>query len=62
MVDGNCDSTSSGTGCAIISDSHVSYCEGFNAGGGGVFVTLWDGDGVKICTYKHDRRDVLHDC
>ncbi|KAL1409668.1 hypothetical protein Q8F55_003664 [Vanrija albida] len=48
----NCDSTKSGVGCSIVSDSDASYGHNFNAAGGGVFAMLWDGSGIRMCTWR----------
>lgn len=44
----NCDSSNGGNGCSIMSNSNVSYGEGFNLAGGGVMALLWDVDGLKM--------------
>ncbi|KAJ7575106.1 glycoside hydrolase family 16 protein [Mycena floridula] len=42
------------SGCAIHdSDADASFGEGFNQAGGGVFVHLWDDNGIKIWRFGH---------
>ena len=46
----NCDaSANSNSGCGIEDTDTASYGAGLNAQGGGVFATLWDADGIRIC-------------
>ncbi len=45
-----CDAmVSSNSGCGIEDTGADSYGAGLNAQGGGVFATLWDADGIRIC-------------
>jgi hypothetical protein len=39
------------SGCGIEDTDAHSYGSGLNDQGGGVFATLWDGDGIRICTF-----------
>ncbi|EIW73129.1 hypothetical protein TREMEDRAFT_59291 [Tremella mesenterica DSM 1558] len=55
----NCDSSSGGTGCSIISDSTSSYGQPFNNDGGGVFAMKWDGSGISI--WNWNRWDIPQD-
>ena len=46
----NCDAwADSNSGCGIEDTDAASYGAGLNARGGGVFATLWDADGIRIC-------------
>ncbi|KAL7420349.1 hypothetical protein Q5752_005319 [Cryptotrichosporon argae] len=47
----NCDSSTGGSGCSIVSNSNVTYGANFNAAGGGVFAMLWDGNGIRIWNF-----------
>ncbi|WVQ85198.1 hypothetical protein IAT38_007363 [Cryptococcus sp. DSM 104549] len=48
----NCDSSSGGSGCSIISDSDTSYGMNFNAAGGGVFAMLWNDQGIRMWNWN----------
>ncbi|BEJ13211.1 hypothetical protein CspHIS471_0303850 [Cutaneotrichosporon sp. HIS471] len=48
----NCDSSKGSVGCSIRSDSNVSYGDGFNKAGGGIFALLWDGNGLKMWNWQ----------
>lgn len=46
----NCDAAVNyNAGCGILDTDGRSYGAGLNAQGGGVFATLWDGEGIRIC-------------
>lgn len=48
----NCDANQNyNSGCGISDTDPQSYGSGLEAAGGGVFATLWDNEGVRICTY-----------
>ena len=48
----NCDATiNSNIGCGVQDPDGASYGAGLNAGGGGVYATLLNDDGVAICKY-----------
>ncbi|CAK9783546.1 hypothetical protein CC85DRAFT_323762 [Cutaneotrichosporon oleaginosum] len=57
----DCDSSAGSVGCSIRSDSEISYGAGFNLAGGGVFVLLWDGAGLKMWNWPRSAvpRDVV---
>lgn len=48
-ISSDCDSSTGGAGCSIVSDTNNTFGPSFNDNGGGVYAMLWDGDGVRIC-------------
>ena len=55
----DCDAwADSNSGCGIEDTDTASYGAGLNAQGGGVFATLWDADGIRICAFfpSHNRQ------
>jgi len=47
-----CDATVNyNAGCGILDTDGRSYGAGLNDQGGGVFATLWDGEGIRICAF-----------
>ena len=50
----NCDAlVNSNTGCSIQDTDGRSFGIGLNGQRGGVYATLWDGAGIKLCTSVH---------
>jgi len=48
----NCDARINGnSGCGIEDPDPHSYGAGLNDQGGGVFATLWDDDGFRVCAF-----------
>lgn len=46
----DCDaSVNSNAGCGVLDSDTRSYGAGLNSSGGGVYATLWNDDGVRIC-------------
>ena len=49
-------------GCGILDTDGRSYGAGLNAEGGGVFATLWDAEGIRICVFSPFYRRSYYSC
>ncbi|OWZ79018.1 hypothetical protein C366_02524 [Cryptococcus neoformans Tu401-1] len=52
LTNQDCDSSTGGSGCSIISASNSSYGMSFNLAGGGVFAMKWDTDGIRMWNWN----------
>ncbi|OWZ45845.1 hypothetical protein C351_02083 [Cryptococcus neoformans c8] len=52
LTNQDCDSSTGGSGCSIISASDSSYGMSFNLAGAGVFAVKWDTDGIRMWNWN----------
>lgn len=56
---GNCDVKAPGqdinSGCTIVAQDEMSYGDGFNAAGGGVYVTEWNSSKISIYYFARSK-------